>query len=147
MAANSEGTASISQRGPGRRFTRGTSGNPNGRPKVVFEIRDLAREFGAAGIEKLAEMAGLAPGTPADAEAVRVAAIKELLDRGYGKATLPISGDTEGPPLSVHYTFKWADALPEPEATPAIDAAHTSGASNGNQDADGEEIRALWPSC
>ena len=68
MAANSEGTASISRRGLGRPFPRGTSGNPIGRPKVVFEIRDLAREFGPAGIAKLAEMAGLAPGIPAEAK-------------------------------------------------------------------------------
>lgn len=124
MAANSEGTASISRGGLGKPFPRGTSGNPSGRPKVVFEIRDLAREFGPAGITKLAEMAGLAPGTPAEAEAVRVAAIKELLDRGFGKATQPLSGDADAP---LHVEFTWGPAIqsatePEPleEATSGI---------------------------
>ena len=86
----------------GRGFRKGQSGNPNGRPKVVFEIRDLARQFGPAAIAKLAEMAGLAPGTPAEAEATRVAAIKELLDRGYGKATQPLSGEDSNSPIALH---------------------------------------------
>jgi len=112
MTANSDPSASISRRGPGRRFTRGQSGNPNGRPKVVFEARDLARQHGPAGIAKLAEMAGLTPGTPAEAEAVRVAAIKELLDRAYGRPTQPLSGDPDGPPVAIEFT--WGPALPQP---------------------------------
>ena len=94
----------------GKPFARGISGNPSGRPKVVFEIRDLARQYGPAAIAKLAEMAGLAPGMPAEAEAVQIAALKELLDRGFGKVTLPISGDASGPPVIV--SFQWADAPP-----------------------------------
>ena len=38
----------------------------------------------------------------------QIAAIMELLDRGYGKATQPLSGDPDGPPLAVD--FRWADA-------------------------------------
>jgi hypothetical protein len=93
-ASNSAQTA---PRVIGRPFVKGETGNPNGRPKVVFEIRDLARQFGPAGIAKLAEMAGLAPGTPAEAEATRVVAIKELLDRGYGKAAQLLAGEDGGP--------------------------------------------------
>ena len=47
-------------------------------------------------------MSGLAPGTPADAEATRVAAIKELLDRGYGKPTQPLSGEDATSPVLLH---------------------------------------------
>jgi ABC-type xylose transport system substrate-binding protein len=32
-----------------------------------------------------------------DNEGTRVAAIKELIDRGYGKATQPITGEDGGP--------------------------------------------------
>jgi hypothetical protein len=62
-------------------------------------------------------MAGLVPGAPAETEGTRVAAIKELLDRGYGKATQLLAGDAEAPPLAIE--FSWADATsalsaPEP---------------------------------
>jgi hypothetical protein len=102
MAANSVLSATERRRGPGRPFGKGTSGNPNGRPKVVFEIRDLARQYGPAAIAKLAELSGLAPGTPAEAEATRVAAIKELLDRGYGRATQPLSSEDGTSPVMLH---------------------------------------------
>ena len=95
------------------------SGNPNGRPKVVFEIRDLAQQYGPAAITRLAELCGLAPGTPAEAEATQVAALKELLDRGYGRATQPLAGDADAAPLVVD--FCWADALPAPEPEPIGD--------------------------
>ena len=121
MATNSNVSATSRRRGPGKPFSRGQSGNPNGRPKVVFEIRDLAREFGPPAIAKLAEMAGLAPGRPAEAEAVRVAALKELLDRGFGKSTQPLSGDAGGQPLAID--FRWADAVQSPTLEPEVLAA------------------------
>lgn len=34
-------------------FKAGQSGNPSGRPKVDFEVRQLAREYGQEAIEKL----------------------------------------------------------------------------------------------
>jgi hypothetical protein len=67
-----------------------------------------AREFGVAGISMLAEMAGLKPGGKlAEPDTARVAAIRELLDRGFGKATQLITGDPERP-LAVE--FSWAPA-------------------------------------
>jgi hypothetical protein len=64
-------------------------------------------------IEQLAEMAGLTgrPGIPN--VAVRVAAMKELLDRGYGKATQIVAGDEERP---VAIQFTWAPAQPQQPA-------------------------------
>src|SRR4051794_17592647 len=112
MTANSDLSASISRRGPGKPFARGMSGNPSGRPRVVQEIRDLARQHGPAAIAALAEMAGLTPGVQAEAETARIAALREILDRGYGKATQPLSGDPDGPPLAIEFT--WADAIPQP---------------------------------
>jgi hypothetical protein len=77
----------------------------------------------------LAEMAGIVPGKMAASEVTRVAAIRELLDRGYGKATQPIAGDT-GQPLRID--FRWADAkdnlFPEERTLPTIEAtADTNG--------------------
>jgi hypothetical protein len=46
------------------------------------------------GIERLAQLAGLVPDCPTtEPGATQVAAIRELLDRGYGKALQPLSGE------------------------------------------------------
>lgn len=37
----------------------------------------------------------------ADSDAAKIAAGRELLDRGYGKATQPIAGDDDAPPISI----------------------------------------------
>jgi hypothetical protein len=65
----------------GRQFKKGESGNPGGRPKVIAELRALARAHAPEAIKELARLA-----IKAKSETARVAAIRELLDRGYGKA-------------------------------------------------------------
>jgi hypothetical protein len=55
--------------------------------KVTAEVMELARQYGPGAIAELARLA-----TQAESEAARVAAIKELLDRGYGRAVQPIEG-------------------------------------------------------
>jgi hypothetical protein len=65
---------------PGKPFQKGQSGNPGGRPRVVGELRDLARQHAREAIEELARLA-----LKAKNESARIAAIKELLDRGYGR--------------------------------------------------------------
>ena len=81
---------------PGRPFQKGQSGNPGGRPKAVQEVRELARAHCADAIAELARLA-----VKAKSEAARIAAIRELLDRGYGKATQPIAGEVNSPPIIV----------------------------------------------
>lgn len=80
----------------GRPFQKGQSGNPGGRPKAVQEVRELARSHCPGAIAELARLA-----VKAKSEAARIAAIRELLDRGYGKATQPIEGEFNGPPIVV----------------------------------------------
>src|SRR5262245_49548756 len=64
------------------------SGRKKGTPnKVTAEIKELAQQYGPEAIAELAR-----PATKAESEAARVAAIKELLDRGYGRAVQPIEG-------------------------------------------------------
>lgn len=100
-------------KGIGRPFEKGRSGNPNGRPKVVGEIQDLARKYGPAAIAKLAQMSGLVANTPAaENESARIAAIRELLDRGYGKAMQPTDITSNGE--SVRYVVL---SVPEAENT------------------------------
>lgn len=61
-------------------FVKGQSGNPGGRPKVD-RARATCRRAGPELMEKLIELA-LNSETP---PAVRVAATKEVMDRGFGK--------------------------------------------------------------
>jgi hypothetical protein len=74
----------------GRPFRKGISGNPGGRPKVLSEVRELARAHGAGAVAELGRLA-----LKAKSEAVRVAACRELLDRGYGKPEQHASVDLD----------------------------------------------------
>jgi hypothetical protein len=74
------------------------AGRPKGKPnKANLEVRELARVYGPDAIAELARIAGLTKQPGSDNEGTRVAAIKELIDRGYGKATQPITGEDGGP--------------------------------------------------
>jgi hypothetical protein len=79
-------------------FEPGKSGNPTGRPKVVAEVRDLARAHTTRAIDRLVELMESEDGR------IAVAASKELLDRGYGKATQPLehsNADGSAPGIAV----------------------------------------------
>lgn len=66
-----------------RRTKTPGSGRKKGTPnKATAEIKELAREHGPAAIKALAQLL-----MSADSDTARIAAAKELLDRGYGKAT------------------------------------------------------------
>lgn len=62
------------------KFPKGKSGNPGGRPKVLGEVQELARLHAPSVIVELARLA-----LKAKSETARIAAIRELLDRGYGR--------------------------------------------------------------
>lgn len=71
------------------------AGTPN---KATASIKDIAREYTDAAIRTLVSVMAGGEGVPA---AAQVSAAKELLDRGYGKATQPVSGDPDGAPIQV----------------------------------------------
>jgi hypothetical protein len=76
----------------GRREGAGRKpGVPN---KAAGVIKEAAQVWGMAGLTRLALLAGLVPGKPgAESEQTQVAAIRELLDRGYGKAAQSVTAD------------------------------------------------------
>lgn len=95
MAENNSGApkAKRKQRGPGKPWAPGQSGNPGGRPKVAAELKELARQHGPEAIQKLVDLM-----RAADKQEVQARAAEALLDRGYGKATQSIAGEYgEGP--------------------------------------------------
>ena len=73
--------------GRGKPFQKGVSGNPGGRPKVLSDVQELARQRSPEAINTLAKIMQNEKAPPA----ARVVAANSLLDRGYGKPTQPIS--------------------------------------------------------
>jgi hypothetical protein len=83
---------------PGRRFKPGQSGNPAGKPKVIIEVVQAARERTVQAIETL-EKIMLDPKATGSA---RVSAAVAILERGWGKApqTMTVKRDGEFKDLS-----------------------------------------------
>lgn len=77
-------------------FKPGQSGNPGGRPKAVAVVRDLAREHTETAITALVEIM-----TTGESAAARVAAAQAILDRGWGKPTQTVAGDSDAPAIQV----------------------------------------------
>jgi hypothetical protein len=74
-------------------FKPGQSGNPSGRPKVVGELRELARTHTELALATLVSVC-----ESGETEGARVAAANAILDRGYGKPAQAYTGeDGEGP--------------------------------------------------
>ena len=62
-------------------FKPGRSGNPGGRPKIVGEVQDLAREHTAKAMQTLVSVMNDEKAPPA----ARTTAAIAMLDRGYGR--------------------------------------------------------------
>jgi hypothetical protein len=108
---------------------RAGAGRPTGSVnRTTADLRQLAQQFGAAVIQRLAEMAGLVADVPAaQTETARITAMSMLLDRGYGRATLPLASDPERP-ISIEFTWQPAtpqsqgDVGPTVEGQPVVEA-------------------------
>lgn len=77
--------------------TKGYTGNPSGRPKDVGHVKELAKAHTEDAIHALAAM--MNDGQVAAVARVRAAEV--LLDRAWGKAVQPLSGDEDGPALRI----------------------------------------------
>jgi hypothetical protein len=65
---------------PSGRWAPGRSPNPGGRPKIIADVRDLARQHTQTALDTLVEICRYGK-----TETARIAAANALLDRGYGK--------------------------------------------------------------
>ena len=80
---------------------RKTGGRLRGTPnKVTVELRDAAQAYTEAALAELARLA-----THARSEAARVAACRELLDRGHGRVSqgMSLAHDEEAGPIIVSW--------------------------------------------
>ena len=81
-----------------------TGGRQKGTPnKATADIKALAREFTPKAMQRLVQII-----EESDSDAAVVSAIKEVFDRGYGKAKQPlIGGDDDDPAMKVVGAIEW----------------------------------------
>lgn len=79
-------------------FQKGKSGNPSGRPKVVAEVRQLARKHGPDALKRIVKLMN------SPDERVGLAACQEIMNRAYGKPRQELTGEDGGPiPLEIRW--------------------------------------------
>jgi hypothetical protein len=80
----------------GGRWIPGISGNPNGRPKVIAQVRDAARALTPKALERLEHL------MDSFDEKIALAAVQEALSRGWGKPETSLAVTTnEKPPEDI----------------------------------------------
>lgn len=84
---------------PGERRGGRKKGTPN---KVTADLQAVARVYTHEAIEKLVYIMR----TREDYPQAQISAIKEILDRGYGKATQKLIGDGNEAPVKM--VIEWA---------------------------------------
>lgn len=91
------------------KFQKGISGNPNGRPKLDVNVREIARQHGEEAILKLVSLLN------SKDEKVVLAAAEKILDRGFGKPaqTHEVGGAADNPVIVQHGLSPEAAALVE----------------------------------
>jgi hypothetical protein len=72
------------------RKRKSSARKPGGDAKAANAIRKAAQRYGKKAVEKLWSIA-----TTAESDAAKIAALKEILDRGYGKESRTLPTDTE----------------------------------------------------
>ena len=113
-------------------FEKGQSGNPGGRPKVIAEVKELARARTGDAIETLVSIMS----NPKAAPAARVSAANSILDRGYGKPPQHITGEG-GPSYVVRLpepcktAEEWLASLGDRRSQHRIDSASDSATPTG----------------
>ena len=74
------------------RFQSGQSGNPGGRPRIIGEVQEVARQYT---VEAITTLAAIMRDTKAQ-PAARAMACNSILDRGYGKPPQAVTTTVSG---------------------------------------------------
>jgi len=82
-------------------FQPGQSGNPSGKPKRDYNLREICRQYTQEAVETLVFLM-----LNSDKDAIRVMCASILLDRGYGKAPQSV----ELTDNTIHSTLQFIDA-------------------------------------
>lgn len=93
-----------SSRGGKREGAGRKKGIPN---KATAELKDLARQYTSEALEALVKIL-----RESESDQAKVSAAREVLDRGYGKATTMIGGDPTAP-LSVVTRIELVGVMPD----------------------------------
>ena len=98
--------AKASNRGskPGERRGGRVKGVPN---KATASLKEIARQYTTEAVEALVAVLRDETG------AAKVAAAREILDRGYGKASQVLSGDEDGNPIKIAHTIRLVGVRPD----------------------------------
>ncbi len=94
--------AKSSNRGskPGEHRGGRKKGTPN---KATASLKDIARQYTEQAVNSLLEVLKGGEGIP---PAAQVAAAKEILDRGYGKASQVLTGGEDGGPVHLVHEIR-----------------------------------------
>ena len=87
IPAADDPAASVAKATTMARFQLGKSGNPGGRPRIIGDVQEVARQYTVEAISTLAAIMRNTKAPPA----ARVTASNSILDRGFGRPPQALS--------------------------------------------------------
>jgi hypothetical protein len=106
----------VIQRGSHGHFLPGQSENAGGRPASLAHVRDLLRPHAERFVAELVEL------LDSDEEAIRLAAIKEFMDRYVGKPVATVESDVRTLDVTQAIREMYLQAVSAKPAPPTIEA-------------------------
>ena len=132
IAENSSKSANAKVRGPGKKFQKGISGNPGGRPKRSFVLQQKCRDLSETALATLEAIIK----NPLEAASDRITASKLVLAYGHGRPLQPVEAAVKVPrPPTLGISFE-SGGPGLPRTTPLDVEAHIAALRRLPPDAD-----------